>query len=74
MLRKTKLSFLISTLNLVSIYDFVLTSRFKGVIFFFDKNVITTEKTLKTQLIYEKPKDHIVQIIISTLENDTGNV
>ena len=74
MLRKTKLSFLISTLNLVSIYDFVLTSRFKGVIFFFDKNVITTEKTLKTQLIYEKPKDHIVQKIISTLENDTGNV
>ena len=73
-MRKTKLSFLISTLNLVSIYDFVLTSRFKGVIFFFDKNVITTEKTLKTQLIYEKPKDHIVQKIISTLENDTGNV
>ena len=73
-MRKTKLSFLISTLNLVSIYDFVLTSRFKGVIFFFDKNVITTEKTLKTQLIYEKPKDHIVQKIISTLENDTSNV
>ena len=69
-----KLSFLISTLNLVSIYDFVLSSKFKGVIFFYNKNVITSEKTLKTQLIYEKPKDHIVQKIISTLENDTSIV